>query len=174
MNFFGLTLSPSELIAALAIVSSLIISVVNVIFSYLTHRSSIRAKQREIGYEKHTEAFQEIVNAMSHSNKVINDFAVQGILYGFNAIWNTMNEKKIYRDNLLMLEGDFFRIYNKNRIYLSDDIDKTIQKYAKDVLYLDKTKLQEDVHRYLMEDPSIRTKIFEETVLAMRKFLQYE
>jgi len=123
--------------AALGAGAALVGSLLNAVLTYLTSRSSNKAKRLEIVFERRLEAFREIYSAISMANSSLSVFCNLHSRIGSEKFYKLMYEvdnSAPYRD-LLTIKSEFLKVYHKDRVFLPPYIDKKIQTYVSEYLY---------------------------------------
>ena len=79
-------MTPSDVVAIVAIVVSAIVSIVSAYISYQNNKANIAAKRAEIAFERQLEAFREVVEAIGQIRAFILEKIVQGFFCNFDQV----------------------------------------------------------------------------------------
>ncbi len=112
-------MTPSDIIAIVAIVLSAIVSIASAYISYKSNKANITAKIDEIKFQERREAFREIVE---HIAKI--EFALTGLGGNINNARTDLMIKELSDS-----AENMFLVYQRNRMYLPKELNDKINQF---------------------------------------------
>ena len=113
-------MTSSDIIAITAIILSAIVSIVSAYISYKNNKSNILAKRSEMAFERQLDAFQEVVEKIG----------MVRLINSQNLYLKDEQKIKNYFSELKNAKDEFYKSYQRQRVYLPPDIAEKTRLYG--------------------------------------------
>ena len=149
-------MNSSDIIAIVAIITSLIISVTSTGVSYFINRNNIQAKRSEIAFERRLDGFREIIEKIGNIRTLLVESSVANI-----------NDSQ---DDFKKALSDFYFAYRKNLVFLPPHIADKETEYGKAIDEIIRYEYSyENIDNFYVEHKKYENQIIDE----MQKFIGY-
>lgn len=175
----------SDIIAIIAIGTTLLTTIISAVVVITTTRSAIQAKKSEIAFSERLKAFQIVYELISDVNSKLSLFqhVFASLDYreylDYNKILNNKSEtviRKVCAETMRRLDtiaSEFMPAYNKQRVYIPQHIDQEILKYYKEVLETASTQAIGDVAKNVEYMKYAQDRYSEKILSEIHKFIGF-